>query len=101
MEMPWGNLKGHDPTAAWEEDIEQVADEMVAFVKNQGPHVLNRPIGSLVVPSEQQTRDWQVGHEDGAYWQEIYQGYIDRGYDPVKASLELLKFDRKMQGRGE
>ena len=101
MEMPWGNLKGQDPTAEWEEDIEQVADEMVDFVENEGPRVLNRPIGSVVIPSEQQTRDWQIRHEDNDYWTELYQGYVDRGYSPIDASLELLKFDDKMQERGE
>ena len=87
-----------DATGFWEEDIESVAKEIVKTINEDGPKVMNRPLGSVPVPKEDQKSEWMLAQDNMDYWSGRMQALMNQGYGAEQAALKLLEFHEEMRG---
>lgn len=93
LEEPWGDLNAGDPTSYWEGLTEEASDNLVEFVRQDGPKVINRPIGSRLAPTAAQIEEWQAGRNDFGWWAPLFQQYLEQGHSQIQATWEILVHD--------
>lgn len=86
-----------DATSILEEDVDTAAKELVRMVKEEGPKILNRPVGSKPIPRAEQHAEWRVSAHDINWWGQKLEKLLGAGRSPEQATLELLDFDEKMR----
>lgn len=97
MKDTFGAPELQDATSILEEDVETAAKELVRMVKEEGPKMMNRPIGSKPVPRKEQHAEWQMNAHDANWWSQRFEKLLATGRSPEQAVAELLDFDDQMK----
>lgn len=97
MKDAYGSPELGDPAAEMEKDIEAVAQKVAASVRNEGPQILNRPLGSKPVPLEDQKMDYAQRMAMPDFWAVKFQAYVDRGMHPLQAAKALMEWEQKVR----
>lgn len=88
----FGSPQLKDPTAGWEQMIEEVADWTVMAVNEIAPLIMNRPPGTKPKTKEEDHQDWMAAMLDPAMLQGMFDS-LAQTYGPEQAALEMLRWD--------
>ena len=100
MKDGYGSPGLGDGTGKWETIIEEASQRTAARVKDLGPQVINRPLGTVPVSKEDQRREWQLAISDPNVMAERY-AQRSQAVGPEIAKWELLKWDEEMRKRND
>ena len=95
--IDYGAPGQEDSTAALEQDVAWVVQQFTKLVQ-ESSSVLNRPLGSKAISSEDQLEDWLSNREDPTHWDGQWQQRASV-LGSERAKLELLRHDKEMQKR--
>jgi hypothetical protein len=99
-----GEPKLGDSASEWEEDANFAMNEVLEFINNEGPLILNRTLFTNKVPTEDRVQDFLQGKDDPSWFQPMLesqlaglrpeaQGTLEGGW---AAFAEVAKMEREM-----